>query len=155
MLSKFDLLCTGKLEDVSLVTSERDISFSIPSHSFRSRPRPGRSDIRFLLEQYGHPIVEYMSKRAHISKLILWENVWGYVIWMYSMFLQEEYHMPHQDDLRFCWMMKHGSLNMRRSPFKQFLQNEPTLQPWQITNGRLVACIRNCQYRKMSILPAE
>ena len=142
ILSKFDLLWTGKLEDISLVTSEGNISFSIPSHSFRTI-QDRESDIRFLLEQYGHPIVDYMSKRAHISKLILWENIWGYVIWMYSMLFQEN-NTAAPDDLVILLHDETWKPQLRRSPFKQFLQNEPVLEA--MANYKRTTC---CLYKEL------
>ncbi|WP_318241720.1 hypothetical protein [Sporosarcina quadrami] len=142
MLSKFDLLWTGKLEEISLVTGEGNISFSIPSHSFRI-VQDRESDIRFLLEQYGHPIVDYMSKRAHISKLILWENIWGYVIWMYSMLFQEN-NTSAQDDLAILLNDETWKPQLRRSPFQQFLQNEPILEA--MANYKRTTC---CLYKEL------
>lgn len=126
MLSKFNLLFTGKLEDVSLFVENGTIQFSIAPDSFEDI-HDRHEAIRFVLEQYGHPVVDYMSKRAHVSKLILWENVWGYVIWMYSMLLNEDCSTA-QSDLDFLVDDETWKPHMRRSPFKQYLQNEEPLE---------------------------
>lgn len=142
MISKFDLLWTGKLEDISLVIDEGNMSFSIPSHSFRTI-QDRESDIRFLLEQFGHPVVDYLSMRAHISKLILWENIWGYVIWMYSMLFQE-ISTSAQNDLAILLNDETWKPQLRRSPFKQFLQNEPVLEA--MANYKRTTC---CLYKEL------
>ena len=125
MLSNFNLQFTGKLEDVSLFIENGTIQFSILPDSFEV-VQDRNEAIRSLLGQYGHPVVEYMSKRAHVSKLILWENVWGYVLWMYSMLLNEECPAA-QSDLDLLLEDELWKPHMRRSPFKQYLQNEEAL----------------------------
>ncbi|WP_252505034.1 IucA/IucC family C-terminal-domain containing protein [Sporosarcina sp. Marseille-Q4943] len=125
MLSKFNLLFTGKLEDVSLFIENGTIQFNIRSESFKD-VQDRHEAIRYILEQYGHPVVEYLGKRAHVSKLILWENVWGYVLWMYSMLLNENCPSA-QSDLDYLLLDETWKPHMRRSPFKQFLQNEEAL----------------------------
>ena len=125
MLSNFNLLYTGELEDVSLFIENGTIQFSIPPDSFEVAQDRNEA-IRSLLDQYGHPVVEYMYKRAHVSKLILWENVWGYVLWMYSMLLNEECPAA-QSDLDLLLEDELWKPHMRRSPFKQYLQNEEAL----------------------------
>lgn len=125
MLSKFNLLFTGKLEDVSLFIENGTIQFTIPPDSFED-VYDRHEALHSLLGQYGHPVVEYMSKRAHVSKLILWENVWGYVLWMYSMLLKEDCPAA-QSDLDFLVDDETWKPHMRRSPFKQYLQNEEPL----------------------------
>ncbi|MEZ7173476.1 hypothetical protein [Sporosarcina sp. OR05] len=142
MLSKFDLQWTGRLEDIAVEVGEGNLSFSIPSEPFRT-VQEREHDIRFLLEQYGHPVVNYLSKRAPISKLILWENIWGYVIWMYSMLFQEN-SPSAQDDLNFLLHDATWTPQLRRSPFKQFLQNEPILEA--MTNYKRTTC---CLYKEL------
>ncbi|MGN7388851.1 hypothetical protein [Sporosarcina sp. SAFN-015] len=125
MLSKFNLLFTGKLEDISLFIENGTIQFTIPPDSFGD-VHDRHEAIRFILEQYGHPVVEYMGKRAHVSKLILWENVWGYVLWIYSMLLNEDCPAA-PSDLDFLMEDETWKPHMRRSPFKQYLQGEEPL----------------------------
>jgi len=142
MLSKFNLLFIGKLEDVSLFVENGTIQFTIPPDSFEDF-HDRQEAIRSILEQYGHPVVEYMSKRAHVSKLILWENVWGYVLWMYSMLLNEGCPAA-QSDLDFLVADETWKPNMRRSPFKQYLQNEEPLDA--MANYKRTTC---CLYKEL------
>lgn len=125
MTSKFNLLYTGKLEDVSLYIENGTIQFSILPNSFEV-VQDRNEAIHSLLAEYGHPVVKFLSKRAHVSKLILWENVWGYVLWMYSMLLNEECSAA-QSDLDLLLEDELWKPHMRRSPFKQYLQNEEAL----------------------------
>ncbi|WP_339252534.1 hypothetical protein NSQ43_01850 [Sporosarcina sp. FSL W8-0480] len=127
MLSKFNLLYTGRLEDVTMFIENGTIQFSIPTESFED-VHDRHEAICHILAQYGHPVVESISKRAHVSKLILWENVWGYVIWMYSMHLAEDCPVAAQSDLDCLLDDETWKPHMRRSPFKQYLQNEEPLE---------------------------
>jgi hypothetical protein len=142
LISEHNLLWAGDLEDVSLFTENDTILFSVPSAGFR--PVQNREiDIRFILETYGHPVVDYLSKRAKIAKLILWENVWGYVLWMYSMLLQENSSFAQQDlDV----LLEDETWNpaMRRSPFRQYLNNQQALNA--MANYKRTTC---CLYKEL------
>lgn len=125
LISEHNLLWAGNLEDISLFTDNDTLLFSVPTTGFRN-VKNREEDIRFILESYGHPVIEYVSKRAKIAKLILWENVWGYVLWMYSMLLQENSSFA-QHDLTILLEDETWKPAMRRSPFKQYLNNQQAL----------------------------
>ena len=125
VMSEHNILWTGELKDISLFTNNDAILFSIPAHGFRN-VHNREEDIRFILERYGHPVVTYFSKRAKISKFILWENIWGYVLWMYSMLLQES-SPSAQYDLTVLLDDETWKPSMRRSPFKQFIKSQQAL----------------------------
>jgi len=123
VISEHNLFWAGDLTDVQLFIVDDAILYSVPTAGFR--PVKNREeDIRFILESYGHPIVNYLSKRAKISKLILWENIWGYVLWMYSMLLQENSSLTHSD-LDLLLEDEIWKPAMRRSPFKHYIKNQP------------------------------
>ncbi|WP_172373677.1 hypothetical protein [Sporosarcina jiandibaonis] len=142
IMSEHNLLWTGELDDISLFTNSDTILFSIPSKGFRNVQNRGE-DIRFILEKYGHPVVTYFSKQAKISKLILWENIWGYVLWMYSMLLQEN-SPSAQYDLTVLLDDETWKPAMRRSPFKQFIKNQPAVDA--MANYKRMTC---CLYKEL------
>jgi ferric iron reductase protein FhuF len=142
LMSEHNLLWAGDLEDVSLFIENETILFSVPATGFRS-VQNREQDIRFILESYGHPVVDYLSKRAKIAKLILWENVWGYVLWMYSMLLQENSSFAQQD-LDVLLKDETWKPAMRRSPFKQYLKNQQALDA--MANYKRVTC---CLYKEL------
>ncbi|MDN7241933.1 hypothetical protein QWY14_09000 [Planococcus sp. N028] len=72
----------GKLENVHMVKTPGGISFAVDDQFLRER-RDG--DLETVLKEYAMPVVEAFRKIGHVSKLILWENIWGYSIWMYGM----------------------------------------------------------------------
>ncbi len=142
VMSEHNLLWAGNLEDVSLFIENDTLLFSVPATGFRT-VKDREQDIRFILESYGHPIVEYVSKHAKIAKLILWENVWGYVLWMYSMLLQENSSFA-QDDLAILLEDDTWKPAMRRSPFKQYLNNQQALDA--MANYKRTTC---CLYKEL------
>nr|WP_255485872.1 hypothetical protein [Sporosarcina sp. BP05] len=142
LMSEHNLLWAGDLEDVSLFIENDTILFSVPSTGFRV-VQNREEDIRIILETYGHPVVDYLSKRAKIAKLILWENVWGYVLWMYSMLLQENSSFA-QPDLDILLADETWKPAMRRSPFKQYLNNQRALDA--MANYKRVTC---CLYKEL------
>jgi ferric iron reductase protein FhuF len=142
LMSEHNIIWTGELDDISLVTNSDTILFSIPAKDFRHVQNRG-ADMRFILERYGHPVVTYFSKHAKISKLILWENIWGYVLWMYSMLLQEN-SPSAQYDLAVLLADETWKPAMRRSPFKQFIKNQEALDA--MANYKRTTC---CLYKEL------
>lgn len=142
VLSEYNLLWAGDLKDVSLVIENDTILFSVPSDGFRNGQNR-EQEIRFILETYGHPVVDYLSKRTKIAKLILWENIWGYVLWMYSMLLEENSSVAQQD-LDVLLEDETWKPAMRRSPFKQYLNNKQALDA--MANYKRLTC---CLYKEL------
>ena len=142
LMSEHHLLWAGNLEDISLFIDNDTLLFSVPPTGFR-HVKNRQEDLRFILESYGHPIVDYVSKRAKIAKLILWENVWGYVLWMYSMLLQENSSFAQQD-LAILLEDETWKPAMRRSPFKQYLNNQQALDA--MANYKRTTC---CLYKEL------
>ncbi|WP_238988108.1 hypothetical protein [Filibacter tadaridae] len=126
LMSEYSLFWAGDLKDVSLFIENDTILFSIPPTGFKA-VQNRQEDIRFVLESYGHPVVGYLSKRAKISKLILWENIWGYVLWTYSMLLQDKSTFA-QRDLNVLLEDDTWKPAMRRSPFKQYLKDQQAIE---------------------------
>lgn len=73
---------SGSLQDIYLVSTPGGISFEVDENLIRKR-RDG--DLEAVLKNYAMPVIETFRKSGHVSKLILWENIWGYAIWMYGM----------------------------------------------------------------------
>lgn len=104
----------GPLSEVYLENSEGSISFTIDERFIRER-REG--DLEAVLKSYALPVVEAFRKAGHVSKIILWENIWGYAIWMYGMqdsvWANKDIAALMEADL---WQPE-----MRKSFFRQFL----------------------------------
>ena len=115
----------GPLQEIDIFLEDSTFKFAIPSQSLIN-VEDSEQALRFVLDTYGHPLVELYSKQAHISKLILWENIWGYVIWVYNQMIQEGV-ISAEKDLNFLLLDDTWKPQMRKSPFKQYLQNQSAL----------------------------
>lgn len=115
----------GPLEHVGIIHDEYTLKFTIPSNGFID-VQDSEEALRCVLETYGHPLVEFYSKQTNISKLILWENIWGYVIWVYSLLIQDGVSSAAKD-LDVLLTDSTWKPQMRRSPFKQYLQNQSAI----------------------------
>lgn len=119
MTAQFYLLAHNKMWDgplgeIQLENTEGTIAFLIDDHYIRER-REG--DLEKVLKTYALPVVNSFSKAGHVSKIILWENLWGYMIWMYGMLDSEQAEADVADLLADeLWQPE-----MKRSFFRQFL----------------------------------
>ena len=119
-------LFAGPLNQVGIIYDDYTFKFTVRSEGFIEVQKEEQA-LRFVLETYGHPLVEFFSLHSKIPKLILWENVWGYVIWAYSQLIQDGV-LGASENLDFLLNDSTWKPQMRRSPFKQFLQNQSVLE---------------------------
>jgi ferric iron reductase protein FhuF len=127
----------GPFDAVHLVKTESGIAFEIDERFLRSR-REG--DLELVLKEYAFPVVEKIRKAGHVSKLILWENIWGYAIWMYGMLDSAQAARDVQaliDDA--IWQPE-----MRKSFFRQFLDGRSFEEAK--TDYKRVTC---CLYKEL------
>lgn len=104
----------GPLEEIHLLNTEGGISFEIDERYIRERQG---GDLETVLKTYALPVVEAFRKAGHVSKIILWENIWGYAIWMYGMTDSEQ----AERDIETLLDAEIWQPEMRKSFFRQFL----------------------------------
>ncbi|RNF40146.1 hypothetical protein [Planococcus salinus] len=104
----------GSLQNIHLVDTPGGISFDVDARLIRERLD---GDLEAVLKNYGLPVVEAFRKAGHVSKLILWENIWGYVIWMYGM----QNSKQAEQDVEALLDAAIWQPEMRKSFFRQFL----------------------------------
>lgn len=137
---------TGSLADIAIIHVDNTIHFTLsPSKFEKSRTMHRSTELRRMLEQYGHPVVLNMSQSAKISKLILWENIWGYVLWMYGqLFADPAYLQQAERDVLTLLEDELWTPHMRRSPFKLFLRNQSLTEAMR--EYKRVTC---CLYKEL------
>ena len=123
----------GPLNEIHLVEAEYGIAFELDDKWLRPRQE---GDLVMVLKEYGMPAVERFRKNGPISKLILWENIWGYVIWMYGM----EDSAQAQQDLQELLTDSFWQPEMRKSHFHQFLGGH-NLEQSQAEYKRVTCCL--------------
>lgn len=116
----------GPLNQVGVIYNDYTFKFTVPSEGF-IEVQDEELALQFVLDTYGHPLVEFFSLHAKIPKLILWENIWGYVLWAYSQLINDGV-LCAAENLDFLLLDSTWKPRMRRSPFKQFLQNQSALE---------------------------
>lgn len=104
----------GPLSEIYLTEAEYGIAFEMDEKWLRPRQE---GDLEMVLKDYAFPVVETFRKIGPISKLNLWENIWGYVIWMYGM----ESSSQAEQDVQALLTDSFWQPQMRKSHFKQFL----------------------------------
>ena len=104
----------GPLSEVYLTEAEYGIAFEVDEKWLRPRQD---GDLEMVVKNYAMPVVEAFRKVGPISKLVLWENIWGYVNWMYGM----EESLQAQQDIESLLADSFWQPEMRKSHFKQFL----------------------------------
>src|SRR6185437_4844505 len=70
LLSEHHLLWDGELKDITLQLENENIVFSLSNGKFK-KVHNRQEAIQFILETYGHPVIETMSRFGKVSKLIL------------------------------------------------------------------------------------
>ncbi|WP_088006551.1 hypothetical protein [Indiicoccus explosivorum] len=132
------LLANGKVwdgpaEEIRLIKSAHGISFAGSPRFLRNRQE---GDLSMVLKEQALPAVEAIRKSGNVSKLILWENIWGYVIWMYSM----EHTAAASEDSGKLLDDSFWQPEMKRSFFRQFLGGR-TLAESQADYRRVTCCL--------------
>ncbi|QFF97509.1 hypothetical protein PB01_01045 [Psychrobacillus glaciei] len=91
MMTMYDEIWDGPLESLQFfVTTEynnKTISTYIPAEYFRNVKEHRAEDIRLVWEHQCYPIIQQLRAQCSISPLTLWENVFGYLLWHYYVFL--------------------------------------------------------------------
>ncbi|RNA67482.1 hypothetical protein [Alteribacter keqinensis] len=135
----------GTLDDVYVVHNEGSFRFQIEERFLRKRED---QDLPFLLELFGHEVVESLRRKGKVSSFTLWENIWGYVLWVYEQtdtdLAREDLHSLLEDDV---WQPF-----KRRSPFRRFL-NGRSVEECSADFKRITCCLlkelpskRKCAY---------
>ncbi|PSL34296.1 ferric iron reductase protein FhuF [Planomicrobium soli] len=123
----------GGLSNVHMAKNASGISFAIDKRFLRER-RDG--DLETVIKEYALPAVEAFQKIGHVSKLILWENIWGYVIWMYG--LQDS--AQAERDVELLMDTAFWQPEMRKSFFRQFLGGR-TFSEAKSNYKRITCCL--------------
>ncbi|MCK1992968.1 hypothetical protein GW626_05230 [Peribacillus muralis] len=127
MVSKHRLAWEGKLGDIDVLDDPDDIHwqpfFLLKKNRWRNvTEKESSAALHSILSRFGGDVIGPLSKTTKISKLVLWETIWSYVVWMYSELLkQTDKKTRVETDIK-CLLEDEVWLNIeRRSPFKRFI----------------------------------
>ncbi|WP_026688418.1 IucA/IucC family C-terminal-domain containing protein [Alteribacter aurantiacus] len=124
---------SGSLHDIHIKEKDGDFRFQIEKRYLRKRMS---EDLSALIKEYGHDVVECFSQKGRVSSFILWENIWGYVLWIYG-----QLDTDHaRKDLQSLIENDVWQPFKKRSPFKRFL-NGRSLDESSAEFKRVTCCL--------------
>ncbi|MGE7601946.1 (2Fe-2S)-binding protein [Peribacillus sp. NPDC097675] len=146
MISKHRLTWNGTLSDIEVLDDPEDDQW-FPKYGLKETGWSDVSDkestqaLQAVLKRFGSDIINPLSKSAKVSKLILWENIWGYTVWMYSELLKQcDIKERVEKDIE-TLLDNEMWLNFeKRSPFKRFI-GEKTIPESMNSYKRVTCCL--------------
>ena len=92
MMTKYDEVWDGPIDQLQFfATTEygnKTISTYLPVEFFRDVKSDRVQDIQMIWEKQCFPIIQLLRSQCSVSPLTLWENVFGYLLWHYYVFLE-------------------------------------------------------------------
>jgi len=126
MLSKYRLKWSGTITDLAIIDSSTDdqwlTTFLLKTNSWDTVEEKHIADaFHTLLKDFGAAMIEPLAVKTKTPKLVLWENIWGYLLWMYGGLLKEAAIAERvQSDIDLLLENDVWNSIERRSPFKIF-----------------------------------
>ncbi|MGZ9816047.1 (2Fe-2S)-binding protein [Peribacillus simplex] len=127
MLSKHRLIWEGTLQDIGVLDDPEDKHW-LPNFLLKTNrwsnvtEEKSPSALHSILSSFGADAIRFFSGTAKLSKLVLWENIWSYTVWMYSELLKEtDIKARVEKDIEIL-LADEVWLNIEtHSPFKRFI----------------------------------
>ncbi|MFF2754108.1 hypothetical protein ACFVR1_10240 [Psychrobacillus sp. NPDC058041] len=92
MMTMYDEIWDGPLESIQFFAiteyGNKTISTYIPEEYFREVKDDRAKDIQHVWEHQCFSIIQQLRAQCSISPMTLWENVFGYLLWHYYVFLE-------------------------------------------------------------------
>ncbi|WP_285767652.1 (2Fe-2S)-binding protein [Peribacillus sp. SI8-4] len=146
MVSKHRLAWEGTLGDIGVLDDPEDMNwlpdFLLKTNRWRPVPEKERSAaLHSILSRFGAEAIGPLSKTTKISKLVLWETIWSYTVWMYGELMKlPDIKVRVEADIN-CLLADEVWRNIERhSPFKRFIGNKTvpeSLNPYK----RVTCCL--------------
>ncbi|MGG4264998.1 (2Fe-2S)-binding protein [Peribacillus simplex] len=94
MFSKHRLIWEGTLQDIGILDDPEDEhwlpDFLLKINRWRNvTEKESSSALHSILNSFGADAIRTFSGTTKISRLVLWENIWSYTVWMYSELLKQ------------------------------------------------------------------
>lgn len=94
MFSKHRLIWEGTLQDIGVLDDPEDEhwlpDFLLKINRWSNVPeKESSSALHSILSSFGADAIRTFSGTTKISRLVLWENIWSYTVWMYSELLKQ------------------------------------------------------------------
>ncbi|KON68082.1 MULTISPECIES: (2Fe-2S)-binding protein [Peribacillus] len=146
MISKHRLTWNGTLQDMGVLDNPEDKNwlpnFWLKNNSWRDvSEKDSPLALKSILSRFGAEAILPLSKATKISKLVLWENIWGYTVWMYAELLkQPDIKTRVETDIERLLEDEIWMNIERHSPFKRFI-GEKTIPESMNPYKRVTCCL--------------
>lgn len=137
MLSKHRLAWQGNIQDISIIDDSNDSQW-LPTFLFKTDAwvnvveETVEDTLRTILSEFGASLLLPIASKTKTSKLVLWENIWGYTLWMYAELLKEyTINTRVENDLSILLKNDVWEGIEKRSPFKKFLGDKTVTESVQ------------------------
>ncbi|WP_147534585.1 (2Fe-2S)-binding protein [Bacillus marasmi] len=144
MLSKHRLAWQGDIQDISIIDDPDDKQW-LPTFLFRKNDWLNVEEanveeaFRTILYKFAASLLHPLATKTKTSKLVLWENIWAYTLWMYDGLLKEScIQTSVENDLSILLGDEVWIGIEKRSPFKKYL-GEKTV-PESVQSYKRVTC---------------
>lgn len=144
MLSKYRLAWQGELQDISIIDDPNDQQW-LPTFLFQRddwvevNEDGVKGAFTTILTKFGAALLLPVATKTKTSRLVLWENIWSYSLWMYDGLLKEAAIAARvENDLSILLSDEVWQGIEKRSPFKTFLSKKTV--PESVQSFKRVTC---------------
>jgi ferric iron reductase protein FhuF len=144
MLSKHRLAWQGNIQDISILDDSNDKQW-LPTFLFKTddwvnvEVENVEHTIRTILSKFGASLLLPIATKTKTSRLVLWENIWGYTLWMYAELLKSsDINTRVENDLSILLDEEIWVGIEKHSPFKKFLGDKTV--PESVQSFKRVTC---------------
>ncbi|NMD68665.1 hypothetical protein HHO41_00080 [Bacillus sp. DNRA2] len=144
MLSKHRVAWQGELQDISIIDDGNNPhwlpTFFLKNNDWVKVEEDKVADsIRSILAKFGAALLLAVAAKTKTSRLVLWENIWSYTLWMYAELLKESDISPKvEKDLAILLNDEVWAGIEKQSPFKKFLGDKTV--PESVQSFKRVTC---------------
>lgn len=122
MMTLYDEIWDGPLDQLQFFPNteygNKTISTYISLEHFRDVKRNRAEDIQLIWENQCFSIIQQLRRTCSISPLTLWENVFGYLLWHYYVFLENPVHAEKAET---DWLLLQDTTIWRTFTTKSYL----------------------------------
>ncbi|MBM7693043.1 ferric iron reductase protein FhuF [Peribacillus deserti] len=147
ILSKYRMIWTGNMNEIRVI--DREIrgrwlpQWLFPEGNWRtaSSGEEVSSALKRIISKDCRSLVKSVAKHTNSSPSVLWENVWGYVLWMYVQLMQSGEDADRaRNDITLLLEPDIWQGMESRSPFSKFL-NGQTPEESMAAYARVTCCL--------------
>ncbi|CAH0223270.1 hypothetical protein SRABI96_02466 [Peribacillus sp. Bi96] len=146
MVSKHRLIWEGTLGDIAVLDDPEDEHwlphFLLKTNKWSDvQEKESSIALQSILSRFGAEAIHPLSKTTRISKLVLWETIWSYTVWMYSELLKQTDIKTRVETDIVKLLEDEVWLNIEKhSPFKRFI-GEKTVEESMNPYKRVTCCL--------------